>query len=209
MFGLIELHVCILNSIYEKGVSLTISLPALFRRSAMVEVLLTRITQPNIVKPVNSLSMKPNIIKPLVSFMSSSDLQIDAWHSNCNRTDLQHIENPRIVLCVYNIDIKPTGPHCQRSASPFPPLPPQLKARAHATKRIRDVKFPAKKRRLMVYFLATSISIAKQSRIAQKKCLPSRDRTAGLKITIDRFMQLQSCALPAELRRVGKRDIAC
>jgi hypothetical protein len=128
MFGLIELHVCILNSIYEKGVSLTMSLPALFRRSAMVEFLLTRITQLNIVKPVNSLSMKPNIIKPLVSFISSSDLQIDAWHSNCNRTVLQHIENPRIVLCVYNIDIKPTGPHYQRSASPFPPLPPQLKS---------------------------------------------------------------------------------
>ena len=78
MFGLIELLVCILNSIYEKGVSLTIFLPALFRRSAMVKVLLTRITQLNSVKPVNPLSMKPNIIKPLVSFISSSDLQIDA-----------------------------------------------------------------------------------------------------------------------------------
>jgi hypothetical protein len=43
----------------------------------MVKVLLTRITQLNIVKPVNPLSMKPNIIKPLVSFISSSDLQID------------------------------------------------------------------------------------------------------------------------------------
>jgi hypothetical protein len=38
----------------------------------------------------------------------------------------------------------------------------------------------------------------------QKKSLPSRDRTAGLKITIERdsLLQLQSCALPAELRRV-------
>jgi hypothetical protein len=42
--------------------------------------------------------------------------------------------------------------------------------------------------------------------IGQKKCLPSRDRTAGLKITIERDLlhQLQSCALPAELRRVMK-----
>jgi uncharacterized protein (DUF885 family) len=42
------------------------------------------------------------------------------------------------------------------------------------------------------------------SYMEQKKSLPSRDRTAGLKITIERdvFHQLQSCALPAELRRV-------
>jgi hypothetical protein len=41
-------------------------------------------------------------------------------------------------------------------------------------------------------------------RVEQNKCLPSRDRTAGLKITIERDLlhQLQSCALPAELRRV-------
>ena len=43
-----------------------------------------------------------------------------------------------------------------------------------------------------------------RSRMQQKKRLPSRDRTAGLKITKERdlLQQLQSCALPAELRRV-------
>jgi hypothetical protein len=42
-----------------------------------------------------------------------------------------------------------------------------------------------------------------ECREQQKKSLPSRDRTAGLKISIQRqlLFQLQSCALPAELRR--------
>ena len=46
------------------------------------------------------------------------------------------------------------------------------------------------------------------SQIEQKNCLPSRDRTAGLKITNERdvLQQLQSCALPAELRRVNERS---
>jgi hypothetical protein len=83
------------------------------------------------------------------------------------------------------------------------------KARAHATKRARNYKFPTKKLRITICLIATAISIAERCRIAQKNCLPSRDRTAGLKITNDRCKQLQSCALPAELRRVGKRVIAC
>jgi hypothetical protein len=81
--------------------------------------------------------------------------------------------------------------------------------RAQAKKRTRNCKFPTKKSPCTVYFQATPISIAERYRHVQKKCLPSRDRTAGLKITIGRCMQLQSCALPAELRRVGKRVVAC
>jgi hypothetical protein len=104
--------------------------------------------------------------------------------------------------------IKPTNPHNRRSASPFPPLHNE-KSRAHATKRTQNDESPTKKSRFAVYFLPTPISIAERYRNVQKKCLPSRDRTAGLKITIGRCMQLQSCALPAELRRVGKRVVAC
>jgi hypothetical protein len=47
--------------------------------------------------------------------------------------------------------------------------------------------------------------------MVQNECLPSRDRTAGLKITIKRdlLFQLQSCALPAELRRVVELNANC
>ena len=115
---------------------------------------------------------------------------------------------PIFPLNMQNPKCYTTKSPLSRSASSYPPLSPQQKARARATKPTRNCKFATKKLSCTICFLATPISIAERYRDVQKKCLPSRDRTAGLKITNDRCMQLQSCALPAELRRVAKRENA-